>query len=326
LADSAELECDSNKRLARLNSYARTLTSSYRSGNRSEYVLREGAPRPRFFTLRECARLQGFPDDFKVDGNGALANWHRAYHQLGNAVCPVVVAAIAASVLVALGKSPAEPRNSNSLKLQVNNGGSVLAPALELLEAASPSPDGMDGKRTSLRSLCSSFLRGDASGPMASRGRGRDLQQQDIDLLKVQLASGFDCAQVDALFTIGRVLYMELQDSAPARCSKPIAEAGLVPLVVDCLKSSTFEVRHLAVVALAILSRTSLGKRLLAALGSVLQQVERELRELTEPSLDANAPILKTLCDLIGLSRGQSSATDLRNVDSNFQVDHLSDF
>merc|ERR1712008_174645 len=100
-----------------------------------------GSPRPRFFTLRECARLQGLPDDFKVDGNGALANWHRAYHQLGNAVCPVVVAAIAASVLVALGKLPAEPRDPNFQAQQVNNARSVLAPALELLEAASPNPD-----------------------------------------------------------------------------------------------------------------------------------------------------------------------------------------
>ena len=54
--------------------------------------------RPRFFTPRECARLQGFPDSFLIDG----PNENRWYHQCGNAVCPGVVAKIAQKVVAAL--------------------------------------------------------------------------------------------------------------------------------------------------------------------------------------------------------------------------------
>ena len=54
--------------------------------------------RPRFFTPRECARLQGFPDSFLIDG----PNENRWYHQCGNAVCPGVVAKIAQQVIAAL--------------------------------------------------------------------------------------------------------------------------------------------------------------------------------------------------------------------------------
>ena len=65
--------------------------------------------RPRFFTPRECARLQGFPDTFLIDG---LPNPNRWYHQCGNAVCPGVVAKIAQKVVAALqppvrGRAPA---------------------------------------------------------------------------------------------------------------------------------------------------------------------------------------------------------------------------
>jgi site-specific DNA-cytosine methylase len=54
--------------------------------------------RPRFFTVRECARLMGFPDAFDLTGN---RNPERAYHQLGNAVVPPVIAAIGRAIVAA---------------------------------------------------------------------------------------------------------------------------------------------------------------------------------------------------------------------------------
>ena len=50
---------------------------------------------PRFFTPRECARLQGFPEDFKID---LCANPNRFYFMIGNSVCPLVISAIALSM------------------------------------------------------------------------------------------------------------------------------------------------------------------------------------------------------------------------------------
>mmetsp|Transcript_43283 Transcript_43283/g.71923 ORF Transcript_43283/g.71923 Transcript_43283/m.71923 type:complete len:509 (-) Transcript_43283:60-1586(-) len=54
-------------------------------------------PAPRFFTEREIARLQGFPDNFRL--LDACSSPKRLYHQLGNAVCPPVVRAIAERLL-----------------------------------------------------------------------------------------------------------------------------------------------------------------------------------------------------------------------------------
>lgn len=64
---------------------------------------------PRFFTPRECARLQGFPESFKLPGDEKVAllsvaenmcQEHKIpeegtwYQQIGNAVAPPVVAAV----------------------------------------------------------------------------------------------------------------------------------------------------------------------------------------------------------------------------------------
>ncbi|GAB5353630.1 hypothetical protein AAMO2058_000051200 [Amorphochlora amoebiformis] len=85
---------------------ARTIISSYRRSHEwnSQYVRRsdsmnESTP-PRFFTEREIARLQGFPDSFEL---GKCSSPKRLYHQLGNAVCPLVVARIAENLLKAAG-------------------------------------------------------------------------------------------------------------------------------------------------------------------------------------------------------------------------------
>ena len=63
--------------------------------------------RPRFFTPREVARLQGFPESFVLGGE---VDEGRLYHQLGNAVSPPIVAAVGASLLAWLegGRSDAE--------------------------------------------------------------------------------------------------------------------------------------------------------------------------------------------------------------------------
>lgn len=109
------------KRWVDLDGAANTLMSSYRrsyhlysqfvpptpphppraqpraSGAPAEQV----APRttPRFFTERECCRLQGFDDSLEVSDCGKN---HRFYHVINNAVVPPVVAEIAKALLAAL--------------------------------------------------------------------------------------------------------------------------------------------------------------------------------------------------------------------------------
>ena len=55
-----------------------------------------GSPPPRFYTERECARIVGFPDSYILAGG-------KVYHQLGNAVCPPLVHAVAKQMLAAMG-------------------------------------------------------------------------------------------------------------------------------------------------------------------------------------------------------------------------------
>ncbi|KAJ1490242.1 hypothetical protein T484DRAFT_1935620 [Baffinella frigidus] len=103
---------------------ARTLTGNYRRGYecQTEFVEWEGVQeegecdawvspssgadadrfrRPRFFTPRECARLQGFPETFVIAGHRARSSPNRWYHQAGNAVAPPVVAKVARRILEA---------------------------------------------------------------------------------------------------------------------------------------------------------------------------------------------------------------------------------
>ncbi len=71
--------------------------------NNPRYFLHPEKNRP--FTLRECARLQGFPDDFRfLDGDGAV-NLISGYRLVGNAVPPPVSRAFADSVLTSLPAS-----------------------------------------------------------------------------------------------------------------------------------------------------------------------------------------------------------------------------
>ncbi len=84
------------------------------------------SPRPihykynRCITVREMARLHGFPDWFRFH----CTKWHGA-RQIGNAVPPPLARAVAASVIAAMGMRPARPRrmvdlgNSGLLKFDM---------------------------------------------------------------------------------------------------------------------------------------------------------------------------------------------------------------
>lgn len=65
---------------------------------------------PRCITVREMARLHGFPDWFRFHGT----KWHGA-RQIGNAVPPPLARAIASQVIRALGFGPRRPARHISL-------------------------------------------------------------------------------------------------------------------------------------------------------------------------------------------------------------------
>lgn len=79
-----------------LNGHSRTLSARYYKDG-SEILIPQPNKNPRRLTPRECARLQGFPDDYKI-----VVSDTAAYKQFGNSVSVPVVQRIAASMMDAL--------------------------------------------------------------------------------------------------------------------------------------------------------------------------------------------------------------------------------
>jgi DNA (cytosine-5)-methyltransferase 1 len=80
-----------------LNWPAKSLKAGVHGVGGGENMLRYGNGRVRYFTVRECARLQTFPDTWAFKGA-----WSTITKQLGNAVPVKLAAAVAKSVRVAL--------------------------------------------------------------------------------------------------------------------------------------------------------------------------------------------------------------------------------
>lgn len=91
--------------LVDLNGIARTLSARYYKDG-SEILIPQIDRNPRRLTPRECARLMGFPDDFKI---GVSDN--QAYRQFGNSVVPDVVYSIGKEMINRL-ESPRKNRIS----------------------------------------------------------------------------------------------------------------------------------------------------------------------------------------------------------------------
>ena len=66
--------------IAPLDGVSRTLSARYYKDG-SEILIEQPGKNPRRLTPRECARLQGFPDDFKIPVSDT-----QAYRQFGNSV------------------------------------------------------------------------------------------------------------------------------------------------------------------------------------------------------------------------------------------------
>jgi DNA (cytosine-5)-methyltransferase 1 len=76
------------------NRVARTLSARYYKDGSEILVLQDKSPRPRRLTPRECARLMGFPDTFKIPVSDT-----QAYRQFGNSVVVPVIREVASIML-----------------------------------------------------------------------------------------------------------------------------------------------------------------------------------------------------------------------------------
>ena len=82
--------------MADRDSIAKTLSARYYKDG-AEILIRKGKKNPRRLTPRECARIMGFPEKFKIPVSD-----NQAYRQFGNAVVVPVVKEIAKSVTYAV--------------------------------------------------------------------------------------------------------------------------------------------------------------------------------------------------------------------------------
>lgn len=82
--------------IADLDGVTRTLSARYYKDG-SEILIAQPGKNPRRLTPRECARLMGYPDNFKI-----VCSDTRAYKQFGNSVAVPVVQEVAKSILECL--------------------------------------------------------------------------------------------------------------------------------------------------------------------------------------------------------------------------------
>ena len=93
--------------LADINSYSRTLSARYYKDG-SEILIPQGEGKnPRRLTPRECSKLQGFPNEFKI-----VVSDTAAYKQFGNSVAVPVVREIAKEMVNALNKNKSIERQN----------------------------------------------------------------------------------------------------------------------------------------------------------------------------------------------------------------------
>lgn len=76
-----------------VDQYTRTLSARYHKDG-SEILIKQAGENPRRLTPRECARLMGFPDTFRI-----VVSDTQAYRQFGNAVAVPVIEAIATKII-----------------------------------------------------------------------------------------------------------------------------------------------------------------------------------------------------------------------------------
>jgi DNA (cytosine-5)-methyltransferase 1 len=85
-----------------LDGVSRTLSARYYKDG-SEILIPQAGKNPRRLTPRECARLMGYPETFKI-----VCSDTKAYKQFGNSVVVPVVEAIARQMVKALAQAPIE--------------------------------------------------------------------------------------------------------------------------------------------------------------------------------------------------------------------------
>lgn len=99
--------------LTDLNGISRTMSARYYKDG-AEILIPQRGKNPRRLTPRECARLQGFPDNFIIPVSD-----NQAYKQFGNSVVSPLFQAVAENIVKELSKVDEHIRKSNKISATV---------------------------------------------------------------------------------------------------------------------------------------------------------------------------------------------------------------
>ena len=100
-----------------LNGISRTLSARYYKDGSEILINRGEGETPRRLTPRECARLQGYPDDFKIDVSDT-----QAYKQFGNSVVVPLMSSVASLIVEKLNSlKETDFRKNNYLYINEQN-------------------------------------------------------------------------------------------------------------------------------------------------------------------------------------------------------------
>ena len=90
--------------IAPLDGVTRTISARYYKDG-SEILIEQHGKNPRRLTPRECARLQGFPDSFKIPVSDT-----QAYRQFGNSVVVPLMSDVAKLIVAKLEQLDTDPQ------------------------------------------------------------------------------------------------------------------------------------------------------------------------------------------------------------------------
>ena len=100
--------------LAPMDGVSRTLSARYYKDG-SEILISQNGKNPRRLTPRECARLQGFPDSFKIPVSDT-----QAYKQFGNSVVVPLMAAVAKLMVAELKRLDTDSKQQQLVGVVAN--------------------------------------------------------------------------------------------------------------------------------------------------------------------------------------------------------------
>jgi hypothetical protein len=180
--------------------------------------------KPRFWSLKECTRLQGFPESFDF---AICPQFQRVYYLIGNSVSPVIIAAIGNSLIRTLEDKPSQGNLDLKESMQI---------LLESNLNHNNRPLFACPRKKSLEDHVNEFLN-DTKKTLVPlyNGRGAELTEEDIILIRKNLECPYPYACSLILSVLSRWVNVHNYGSKVIENIKLLSREGMIELVMKFL-------------------------------------------------------------------------------------------